>query len=246
MSAAGYVHPRALSSGGESDYSLDIAENASTNYARWVADLCAPHLGSAVLDLGAGFGAITTHIAEGREVTVLDSSSTCIAALNARFADTPNVCVVEGDLASIDGRAFDSILMTNVLEHIRDDAQMLATLRTRHLLPGGTIVLYVPALNALYTNWDRKIGHYRRYSKRRLAGVAAEAGLSVALLHYVNFLAIPAWLITGRLVDREGRTTQAVSTWDTFAVPVSRALESRVRLPIGLNLLCVLKVEAAS
>jgi SAM-dependent methyltransferase len=245
MSAAGYVHPRALDSGTESDYSLDIAEDASSNYVRWVAELCSPYLGSTVLDVGAGFGAITSHIVEHREVTVLDSSSTCIAALKSRFAYTPNVRVVEGDVASLDCQAFDSILMTNVLEHICDDAQILATLRS-HLLPDGVIVVYVPALNGLYTNWDRKVGHYRRYSKRRLAGVAAEAGLSVAILQYVNFLAIPAWLVSGRLVDKELRTVRSLSTWDKFAVPVSRALESRVRPPIGLNLLSVLKADAAS
>ena len=245
MSAAGYVHPRALCSGAESECSLDIAEDASSNYLRWVADLCAPHLGSTLLDVGAGFGAITSHIVEGREVTVLDSSSACVAALKSRFADASNVRVVEGDIASLDGQEFDSILITNVLEHIRDDAQMLATLRT-HLSPGGAIVVYVPALNGLYTNWDRKVGHYRRYSKRRLTGVAAEADLSVESLQYVNFLAIPAWLISGRLVGQERRTARSLSTWDTFAVPLSRALESRVRLPIGLNLLCVLRVDAAS
>jgi SAM-dependent methyltransferase len=245
MPEAGYVHPRALHSGAESDYSLDIAEDASSNYVRWVAELCSPHLGSTVLDVGAGFGAITSHIVEGREVTVLDSSPTCIAALKSRFKDTPNVRVVEGDVTSLECQAFDSILMTNVLEHICDDAQMLAAL-TSFLRPDGTIVVYVPAINGLFTNWDRKVGHYRRYSKRRMAGVAAEAGLSVATLEYVNLMAIPAWLISGRLVDKERRTVRSLSTWDKFAVPVSRALESRVRPPIGLNLLCVLKAGAAS
>jgi hypothetical protein len=129
--------------------------------------------------------------------------------------------------------------MINVLEHIEDDSGVLAGLRPL-LSPGGAIVLYVPALNGLYGRWDRKVGHYRRYSRWRLREVANEAGLDVVELRYVNALAIPAWIAFSRTdVDR----TQGVSLsiWDRTGVPLSRAVERRIRVPFGLNLLAVLR-----
>jgi SAM-dependent methyltransferase len=240
MSQRGYVHHRALADGGEPDYGLDVADDAQTNYLRFVGELCLPHLGSTVLDVGAGFGSITEQIATGRTVTALDTSPACADALRSRFADNSNVTVVHGDLSALGTERFDSILLTNVLEHIADDAGFLADLKSR-LLPRGRIVIYVPALNGLYTGWDRKVGHYRRYSKRRLAGVICEADdhLAVTYMRYANMLAIPAWLFSGRMVDEKAREARSLDAWDRYAVPVVRAVESRVPPPIGLNLLGV-------
>jgi SAM-dependent methyltransferase len=239
MTQRGYVHRRALADGGEPDYGLDVASDAQTNYVQWVADLCLPHLGGTVLDVGAGFGAITAHVTPGRTVTALDTSLTCAEALRSRFADAPNVTVVHGDLSALGEARFDSILLTNVLEHIADDTGFLNDLQ-RRLLPGGRIVIYVPALNGLYTGWDRKVGHYRRYSNRRLTGVIEESdGLVATHMRYANMLAIPAWMVSGLMVDESDRTAHSLDTWDRFAVPTIRAVESRVPPPLGLNLLGV-------
>jgi 2-polyprenyl-3-methyl-5-hydroxy-6-metoxy-1,4-benzoquinol methylase len=249
--AARYVHPAALgnvSEDGEHDQALDIASETAPNYLRWIADLCSPHLGEEVMDVGAGHGAITELFADGRRVLATDLSDDCIAAMRKRFASTANVEVLQADLRQLDpddlGRRFDSIVLINVLEHIEDDAGTLADL-TRFLQPGGALVLYVPALNGLYGQWDRRVGHFRRYSKWRLGEVAAEAGLEIRELRYVNALAIPAWFVFSHLTlkvdDSPGRS---LSIWDRTGVPLGRFIESRVSPPLGLNLLCVLQMRA--
>ena len=89
-----YVHRRALREGA-GDYLLDVANDTNQNYLRWVADLCAPYLGDRVLDVGAGFGAVTERLAVGRHMVALDASETCCLALHERFRRTPNVQVVQ-------------------------------------------------------------------------------------------------------------------------------------------------------
>jgi 2-polyprenyl-3-methyl-5-hydroxy-6-metoxy-1,4-benzoquinol methylase len=242
--AARYVHPKALATpaeSGEHDANLDVAGEESPNYLAWIGDLIRPHLGESVLELGAGIGSITTLYESGRRVVASDLSPGCVRALRDRFANSPNVTVVQQDLRELgdDDDRFESIVMINVLEHIEDDADALAALRSL-LSPGGRIVLYVPALNGLYGPWDRKVGHYRRYSKWRLREVAAEAGLEIIELRYVNALAIPAWIAFSR-TNVEKTQGRSLSLWDRTGVPVSRALERRVRMPVGLNLLAVLR-----
>jgi SAM-dependent methyltransferase len=239
-----YLHPRALSVpalAGEHDANLDVADEQSPNYLQWIADLIRPHLGHSVLELGAGIGSITELYADGRLVLATDLSFDCVLALRTRFAATGNVTVAQKDLRELTdaGNSYDSILMINVLEHIQDDAGVLAELG-QLLAPGGKIVLYVPALNGLYGRWDRKVGHYRRYSKWRLREVADEAGLDVLELQYVNMLAIPAWIAFSRTnVDRT--QSASLSIWDRTGVPIGRSLEQRFRVPLGLNLLAVLR-----
>jgi SAM-dependent methyltransferase len=221
---------------GDHDADLDLASESAPNYLSWVAELCRPHLGRRVLEVGAGLGAITARYERGREVVANDVSIPCVRALRERFADHPNVRVEERDLRALemDGR-FDSVLMVNVLEHIADDVEALRGLG-RLLVPGGDVVVYVPALNGLYGTLDEKVGHYRRYSVWRLREVFREAGLEPVELRWVNFLAIPAWAAFSRGdVDDRQRTGKLLSLWDRAAVPAARFLEAHVRMPIGLN-----------
>ena len=247
LPAARYVHPKALATPaetGEHDHNLDVADESSPNYLRWIADMIEPHLGRRVLELGAGIGSITSLYAEGHDVVASDLSDQCVAALHARFAGTPNVTVKQEDLRQLEaaGDRFDSVLMVNVLEHIQDDAGVLSMLPSV-LEPGGRIVIYVPALNGLYGQWDRKVGHFRRYSKWRMREIAREANLHVVDLRYVNALAIPAWIAFSR-TDVDRTQGASLSIWDRTGVPLSRALEQRVPMPIGLNVLAVLAAHS--
>ena len=236
--AAGYVHPKMAAVEGEHDAALDLADEASPNYLQWIADLCRPHLGNSVLEVGAGIGAITERIADGRRIVATDLSDHCVARLEDRFGARDDVAVAKADLRTFEpAEPFDSVLMVNVLEHIEDDAGALARLRG-FLKPGGTVVVYVPALNGLYGAWDRKVGHYRRYSRWRLGEVLRAGGFEVAELRYANLLAIPAWAAFSRS-QVDATIGRSLSIWDSAVVPVVRAVESRVRAPIGLNLLGV-------
>ncbi len=225
---------------GDHDADLDLASESAPNYLSWVAELCRPHLGHRVLEVGAGLGAITARYEQGREVVANDVSPACVQALRERFADHPNVRVEDRDLRTLElDERFDSVLMVNVLEHIADDVEALQGL-SRLLVPGGNVVVYVPALNGLYGALDQKIGHYRRYSVWRLREVFREAGLEPVELRWVNFLAIPAWAAFGRGdVDDRQRSGKLLSLWDRTAVPAARFLEAHVRMPIGLNVLGV-------
>lgn len=246
--AARYIHPKAaglLEQEGDHDADLELSGDSAPNYLSWVAELCGAHLGQRVLEVGAGLGAITSRYEQGREVVANDVSAPCVDALRERFAAHSNVRVEDRDLRALElDECFDSVLMVNVLEHIADDVEALRGLG-RLLVPGGNIVVYVPALNGLYGALDRKIGHYRRYSVWRLREVFLEAGLEPVELRWVNFIAIPAWAAFGRGdVNDPQRSSTLLSLWDRTAVPAARFLEGHVRTPIGLNVLGVARRPA--
>ena len=62
---------------------------------------------------------------------------------------------------------FDTILCINVLEHTADDAAALRR-ANQLLMPGGRIIIFVPAGKDLFGTLDRGIGHQRRYERDEL------------------------------------------------------------------------------
>jgi SAM-dependent methyltransferase len=246
LPAERYVHPKAVglvNAEAEHSANIDVAEDNAPNYLNWIADRCRPHLGHRVLEVGAGIGSVTERFAPGRQVLAIERSEWCIKELQDRFAETPNVTVRHADLQELFGeeQRFDSIVMINVLEHVEDDVEALSSLR-QLLVPGGRVVLYIPALNALYGPWDRKVGHYRRYAKWRMRQVLAAAGLVEVDMRYMNVLSIPAWWIFSQ-GNVERSVAGRLSLWDRTGVVVGRFLESIVRPPVGLNLFCVAKAR---
>jgi SAM-dependent methyltransferase len=237
------VHPKAAQRGGMEGahaLALDVASDASPNYLSWVGELVRPHLGASVLEIGSGLGSITQHLAEGRRLVATDIDDTCVAVLHARFDGVENVEVVQADLRKWEtDEQFDSVVMINVLEHIEDDAGALERL-SRFLKPGGSFVIYVPALNWLYGPWDLTVGHYRRYSRKRLRGVFEEAGIEPTEVRYANMLAIPAWVAFSRFSKADASSvSKSLPIWDRLGVPAGRFLEAHLRVPIGLNVLGV-------
>jgi len=73
---------------------------------------------------------------------------------------------------------FDVILLCDVLEHIEHEVAFLESL-TYHLAPLGALVVNVPAWQFFYSEFDRVVGHFRRYTFARLRDVFRAAGLTV-------------------------------------------------------------------
>jgi protein-L-isoaspartate O-methyltransferase len=219
---------------------LDNLDGAD-NYARWILEMVEPHMGREVLEIGAGHGTFTGLLSERADrVAATDVSERCVGIIRERFADDPRVTVVHGGGAEAAAELppFDSAVMINVLEHIEDDEGVLREL-TAALKRGGRLILWVPAFTLLYSDFDKKIGHYRRY---RVAGLKAQltaAGYKVDIIRYVNSVGALAWLITARLLHRAPTGGLLVRIYDTCFVPVLKRVERKWRTPFGQSVFAV-------
>ena len=138
----------------------------------------------------------------------------------------------------------------DVLEHIEDDA---ATLRElwRLVKPGGVLILTVPALPFLWSDWDESLHHFRRYRKQDLARTIEPLNSEVLRLAYFNASAIlPVWFVRSR---RKYRKPKPGEEWAEHRVPapfLNRLLYASMvhpakwrwfQPPLGVSLLAVLR-----
>jgi hypothetical protein len=122
---------------------------------------------------------------------------------------------------------------------VEDDRRALAAMREL-LVPGGRVVLVIPALRPLYGSIDEAIGHYRRYTRDEIVHKLADARLAVEHLSFFNVLGVAGWFLNARILRRRSVPGVQARLNDRL-VPLLR-LERRLRPPIGMSLLAVGRV----
>jgi SAM-dependent methyltransferase len=190
--------------------------------------------GPRLLDFGAGSGthAIDLHH-RGYAVDCLEIDPT----LQDHLRDAG--LTVFADVAELVPESYDVAYTMNVLEHIDDDLAAVRSL-ARALRPGGKLVVYVPALQILYSSMDTKVGHLRRYRLGQLVDTVRRAGFQVDRCRYVDSLGFAATLAYKVVGSRQGDiSTGSVSFYDRYGFPVSRGLDRVLDRVVGKNLLLV-------
>lgn len=220
-------------------------------YRRYQYDLIAPHCGRSVLEVGAGLGEFAAQFAgllrpadPGRppgleRLVVSDVDPDAVALLKDRFADA-EVCQFDLAAGACLERPVESAVAINVLEHFEDDAGVLALL-ARSVVPGGTVVIWVPGYQSLYSDFDRSVGHVRRYTPATLRDAAGRAGLDCELVRPVNVLGGLAWWAAMRVGRTRSPKSGAVGMYDRLVVPATRVLD-RLAVPFGQSVLAVIRV----
>jgi len=217
----------------------------AANYFAWQSRLVSPELGQRVVEVGCGLGNFTGMLLDREAVIALDVEPACIALLRERYPNQPNlhafVCdPLRDDFADLARLRPDSCVCLNVLEHIGDHRHALRAMASL-LVPGGNVVLLVPAFQALYGPIDRNLGHHRRYSRRSLTRLAQAAGLEIRKLHYVNAIGFFAWWINSHVFRREAQSPRQIEIFDRCVVPWISRLEGLARPPFGQSLFAVLR-----
>ena len=99
--------------------------------------------------------------------------------------------------------------------------------------------MFVPAFEGLYSDFDRRIGHRRRYRRSQLATTFDEAGLAVVDARYVNTVGALAWWLFTRQLGQVPTQSWSVKVYDRVAVPIIRSLEADRSPRFGQSLLCI-------
>jgi len=174
----------------------------------------------------------------------LSAINVCMIRDKISAGQMPAGCkVTSGTLADIPREArFDAMLYLDVLEHIRDDGAEVA-LAAAHLAPHGRLIVLAPAHNWLFTPFDERIGHYRRYSRRSL-GALTVPGLKIVSLRYVDSVGMVASLANRLILSASMPTDRQIQVWDQCMVPVSRVSDRLLMGSLGKSVIGVWERDA--
>ncbi len=210
------------------------------NYNQWIFDALQPYLGDKIAEVGAGQGNFTRLLFEQHhgEVHCFEPSRNMFPLLEEQFRDSDRVKLDNHFFVGKDHvGAFDTMVYVNVLEHIEHDLDELKG-AWQALQPGGHLLIYVPALMALFSESDRQMGHFRRYRRSGLRQLVEAAGFNTLTCRYYDSVGALGWWVNCVLLKR-GLNKNAVFVYDRFVVPWLRRLESLVAPPLGKNVLLI-------
>jgi SAM-dependent methyltransferase len=243
----GATHHQVTTDTAVQDFWLQNLSRADA-FTRWVSDEISPWLGRRVLEVGCGIGTYTAEMAAGaRKIVAMDMEPTFVEEAARRLRRHANVQLACGDATAADiprpnGEAFDTVVLLDVLEHIKDDVGLLTRLG-RQLGPGGHLILKVPAMPSLYSPMDEAIGHWRRYDKTGLTQAIGRAGLDVVRVWSFNAAAVPGWWWNGRVRKLCSPPAEQVALYNRL-VPILRPLDRLARLVCGASLIAVARRPA--
>jgi SAM-dependent methyltransferase len=220
---------------------LDSLSEAK-NYYAWVMCQFEPWLGPTVIEAGAGIGTFSDFLLKSPKVQnliAIEPAANTFPELERHFKGNDHVRTLSGYLSDYyRNLTANAVVAVNVLEHVEDHQGFLEEARAA-VVDGGSLLLFVPALPAIYGSLDTVFEHYRRYTKSSLRGVIEAAGWKMQRVSYMNFPGIAAWFLAGRILRKTSVTARDAKTYDRLVVPWLSRLETAVPPPIGSNLVAI-------
>jgi SAM-dependent methyltransferase len=202
-------------------------------------------------DCGAGTGTFAAEMARHCRVVALDDHEESLHLARAKLGQER---VQQGPCTQLPlaDRSVDVLTALDVIEHVEQDRKALEEF-SRVVRPGGIVVITVPALMMLWSDWDVALHHFRRYTRQSLLGIIPCEAFELVHCNYVNVAVLPLVLLVRKWRALKARLGFKIQTRSEDAMPpgwlngllrwlfVTLACQSWFRFPGGVGLLAVLR-----
>ena len=194
-------------------WELEFFDKAS-NFRSYQFELIKKNLKGRVAEIGPGNGIFVDKYKDlVDEIHLYEPSSNFLTNLeskkinnikifNSNFIEKPNY--------------YDSILYLDVFEHIEND-QLEFNKAYNSLKQNGCLIVNVPAYQHLYSQFDRDINHFRRYSKTNFLKLIKEYNLKKIELKYYDSIGYLLSLASkNSKLDYKNNFSLKIRVWDNL------------------------------
>ena len=234
---------------------MDVMTNSLINIAeakrfnRWMYSQYEPFIRwGSVLEIGSGIGNMSDFLLEADRLYLSEYEDRYRQVLQDKYAGRSNVEIHGIDLDNVEteryrNHRFDTIISTNVLEHIENDQGAVQAISD--IMHADThMITVVPAHPFLYGEIDRLAHHYRRYTRKSLLKLLENCGQEVIHFQYFNKLSAIPWYVKTCVFKNANISKRDIRLVERL-VPIFH-YERYLPLPFGQSIITVSKKRRAA
>tara|TARA_Y100000590_G_scaffold395396_2_gene475338 strand:- start:638 stop:1324 length:687 start_codon:yes stop_codon:yes gene_type:complete len=197
-------------------------------------------IGKKILEVGAGIGSFTEiYKKNNAEITLSEIDKSNYDLLKKKFNSDNNI-KVENKLVEEFNNSFDTIIYMSVLEHIEDDYKEIEKALSK-LDTNGHLIICVPAHNYMYSNFDKEIGHFRRYEIDFFNNLKLKNAKSIKC-YFLDSMGHLIYFINKLIFSKEVYPSKIkIFIWDKIFIPLTFFLDFLTFYKFGKNIICIIK-----
>ena len=216
-------------------WELDYFDKA-INFRKYQFDLLKDFIKGYVAEIGPGNGSFLDYYNKlAYKIDLYEPSNNFLNNLEKK--QTPKINIIN-NYFSKKIETYDTILYLDVLEHIDNDINEI-DIAFNSLKPGGALIFNVPAFQHLFSQFDKDVNHFRRYSKTDLKFKLQKFKFSKISSFYYDslgyFLSLASQLFTKNYLNN---FDTKIKVWDKL-IPVSKILDKIVFNKFGKSLILI-------
>lgn len=212
----------------------------SKNFRNYQMNLIKNYFGKYIAEVGPGNGInLSYYIKIPKKIDLYEPSKQIFNKLRKTFNNKKKISFFNKKL-TVKKEYYDSILYLDVLEHIKNDkAEIMKALKS--LKKKGFLIINVPAFSHLYSQFDKDIGHYKRYSKQDIISICQNINIQSIELKYYDSLGYILSLISKLTLSNYKKNFEKKIQFWNMLIPFSKIVDFLTFNSFGKSLLIIIK-----
>ena len=212
----------------------------SKNFRKYQFDLIKEFISGKVAEIGPGNGIFLEYYLDRCDkLDLFEPDKNLFSKLNYKFSNHEKIKVINEEL-NITTNIYDVILYLDVLEHIENYEKEILKAHNA-LKEGGHLVINVPAFQFLYSDFDKDVGHFKRYSKEDITDLGLKNNLKITRLNYYDSIGFLLSFFSKMISSNYKKNFEKkIKIWNSL-IPASRTLDKIFISSFGKSLLIVIK-----
>ena len=212
----------------------------SKNFRNYQMGLIKKYLGEHIAEIGPGNGTnLSYYYNYPKKIDLYEPTKKLFLTLKKRFKNIKKVNFFNKKL-TLKNQYYNSILYLDVLEHIEDDEKEVIK-AYKSLKKNGLLIINVPAFSHLYSQFDKDVGHYKRYQKKDILLIINKYKLKKIELKYYDAIGYILSLLSKIFsFNYKKNFEKKIRFWDSL-IPFSKILDFLILNSFGKSLLVIIK-----
>ena len=191
-------------------------------------------------EIGPGRGGnIKSYIKKISSLTLYEPTLNLYKFLKKRYKSNKKIKVINKTFQRKQNK-LDTIIYLDVIEHIRKDKLEINN-ALNNLKNNNHLIINVPAFNLLYSQFDKEIGHFRRYEMNFFNTLNLK-NTHIKKKFFIDSFGYLLYFLNKVVFSKEVYPSKLkIFIWDKIFIPITYLVDFFSFYKLGKNIVCIIQ-----